>query len=179
MNQMEVFKETLKSFCDRSEHNVNASKMQIYFSKNTNPVIWTDIVNGFNFMEVQSWYLGIPLLHHKISKATYGYVIDKEIPPVKWEDMKERIDRGGLGFRDLTKYNMTFLMKVKYQLITEDNKLWVRVMRAKYKWKGLIPLNLSASGCLRLWYGVRNVCDTVRKGLVWCVQDRCFDRFLV
>ncbi|KAL4297672.1 hypothetical protein GQ457_12G009960 [Hibiscus cannabinus] len=50
--------------------------------------------------------------------------------------MKELIDRGGLGFRDIMKYNMAFLMKIGFHLITEENKLWERVLRDKYGRKG-------------------------------------------
>ncbi|KAL4323247.1 hypothetical protein GQ457_11G021530 [Hibiscus cannabinus] len=235
---MKVIRDTLKSFCDAPVHNINtiSLKHKSFFSKITKRSIRTDIVFGFGFLEAQDLgrYLGVPLLHHRVSRATYGYISDKiharlnswsatslsfagrvtlvkfvlqAIPTytmqtmwipwsiclefeklirgfvwanstkrkgislVNWEVMKEPIDRGGLGFRDLTKYNMSFLMKVGYQFITEENKLWVRVMRAKYKWDGWIPLTLSTRGGSRLWSDIRNVWHEICKGLIWSVRD--------
>ncbi|KAL4297499.1 hypothetical protein GQ457_12G015950 [Hibiscus cannabinus] len=49
---------------------------------------------------------------------------------VKWEVMKEPVDRGGLGFRDLEKVNFAFLMKIGFRLITDEHKIWLRVLRA-------------------------------------------------
>ncbi|KAL4369616.1 hypothetical protein GQ457_05G027480 [Hibiscus cannabinus] len=159
-NQMEVIRDVLQWFFEASGHKVNATKTQLFFSKNTSPDICSDIVGSFGFSEVQDLgrYLGVPLLHRRVNKVTYGYIIEKStwlpssvclevekliqgfvwghpanhrgVNLVSWDDMKEPIDKGGLGFRSLLSQNCAFLMKVGFQLISEDDKLWVRVLRA-------------------------------------------------
>ncbi|KAL4324777.1 hypothetical protein GQ457_11G004350 [Hibiscus cannabinus] len=43
------------------------------------PLVRTDIANGFGFEEVKDLgkYLGVPLLHSRVSKATYAYLLEK------------------------------------------------------------------------------------------------------
>ncbi|KAL4310119.1 hypothetical protein GQ457_01G015400 [Hibiscus cannabinus] len=60
---------------------------------------------------------------------------------------------GGLGFRNLVKKNIAFWMKLRFQLIPELSKLWVKVLRAKYKWQGIVPSSLHARNSSRLWVG--------------------------
>ncbi|KAK8672782.1 hypothetical protein V6N13_111143 [Hibiscus sabdariffa] len=62
-------------------------------------------------------------------------------------------------------------MKLGYQLIREDSKLWVQVLRAKYGWEAVVPDTLKRYNCSRLWAGIARVWDDVKKGLIWEVRD--------
>lgn len=39
---------------------------------------------------------------------------------------------GGLGFRNLKVLNKAYMMKLAWSLISDSEKLWVKVMKAKY-----------------------------------------------
>ncbi|KAK8572050.1 hypothetical protein V6N12_028113 [Hibiscus sabdariffa] len=47
------------------------------------------------------------------------------------------MSEGGLDFRDLNNHNNAPLMKIDFALISNEDKLCVRVLKAKYKWEGL------------------------------------------
>ncbi|KAL4353784.1 hypothetical protein GQ457_06G020480 [Hibiscus cannabinus] len=234
--QMRVIRSILQAFCDSSGHKVSSSKTTIFFSANTERMIRQEIVSGFGFEEVNDLgkYLGVPLLHSRVKKATFGYLIEKvrnrlshwevgslslagritlarsvlhaipnytmqtmwlpkgvclelekiirgfvwgealgrkKLHLVRWEVACKPIRNGGLGFRQLEFVNDSFLMKLGFQLIHDNNKLWVRVLRAKYRWEGFIPADLRYNRCSRLWKGIARVWDTVKQGLVWSVRD--------
>ncbi|KAL4361743.1 hypothetical protein GQ457_04G004250 [Hibiscus cannabinus] len=95
----------------------------------------------------------------------------KKLHIVRWEEARKPIGKGGLGFRHLKSVNDAFLMKLGFQLIHENNKLWVNVLRAKYRWVGPIPICLQRTRCSRLWMGISRVWDAVRQGLVWSIRD--------
>ncbi|KAL4278957.1 hypothetical protein GQ457_03G003630 [Hibiscus cannabinus] len=92
--------------------------------------------------------------------------------------MQTPMDTGGFGFCDLEKYNLAFLMKFGYQLIIEEDKLWVRVVvQEKYNWEGVLPLTLESRNCLRLWSGISRVWENLRNRVVWSVRDGCIIDF--
>lgn len=41
-------------------------------------------------------------------------------------------ENGRLGFRNIEKCISSFFMKLHWQLMYEDNKLWVKIIRARY-----------------------------------------------
>ena len=49
-----------------------------------------------------------------------------------WERLCEGNYNGGLGFRDLKKFNIPMLAKQGWRLINGDNPLVTRLMKAKY-----------------------------------------------
>ncbi|KAL4317972.1 hypothetical protein GQ457_18G007610 [Hibiscus cannabinus] len=56
----------------------------------------------------------------------------------QWESLKCDIDAGGLGIKDLDRQNQALLMKLGFELVVNTNKLWVKVLKAKYRpWRGL------------------------------------------
>ena len=51
---------------------------------------------------------------------------------VSWEHITKTKDEGGLGFRSMGHSNSAFLTKLRWRLLTEKEKLWSKVLRAKY-----------------------------------------------
>ncbi|KAL4289599.1 hypothetical protein GQ457_14G017960 [Hibiscus cannabinus] len=74
----------MDTFCTASGHKISVAKTQICFSKNCPAPVRADIASGFGFEEVKDFgkYLGVPLLHSHVSKATYAYL---------WEMMKANL----------------------------------------------------------------------------------------
>lgn len=46
--------------------------------------------------------------------------------------MIEPKEEGGLGFKDVADFNMAFMAKQVWRLITKPNLLLARIMKAKY-----------------------------------------------
>ncbi|GMI87280.1 hypothetical protein like AT3G24255 [Hibiscus trionum] len=75
--QLALIKGVLEDFCLCSGHRVSVAKTQIYFSKNCLTGI-RDLVGvtlGFEVVEDLGKYLGVPLLHSRVTKSTYAYVL--------------------------------------------------------------------------------------------------------
>ncbi|MBA0602746.1 hypothetical protein Gorai_002916 [Gossypium raimondii] len=65
-------------------------------------------------------------------------------------DEIEHIVRGH-GIRHLTGQNTSFVMKIRHNLVSKKNSLWVRVLRSKYGMKEALPNKTSRGNCSALW----------------------------
>ncbi|GMI65822.1 hypothetical protein like AT3G24255 [Hibiscus trionum] len=236
MEQMLTIKATLDLFCECSGHKVSVSKTTIYFSKNCDVEERVALANcgGFELVDDLGMYLGVPLLHKRVTTATYRFLLDKierrlsgwaartlalagritlakaviqAIPNyvmqtawlpkgvcdtiermirrfiwggadghrgvhlVRWEVLASNVKDGGVGLRHLHRHNEALIMKVGYRLITDTDKLWVQVLRHKYKWEGTLPSSIHRVGSSRLWQGVSQVWEEIRKGICWHIRD--------
>jgi hypothetical protein len=66
----------LNLFCEFSGHEVSVARTKIFFSKNV-PASLARLIShssGFSNTNNLGKYLGVPPLHHRISKQTYNYI---------------------------------------------------------------------------------------------------------
>ena len=79
LNQAELVKDCLRNFCNASGQEVSASKTHVYFSKNVSDDTASSICNCLGYMKTNDLgrYLGMPILHGKISKGTYAAILEK------------------------------------------------------------------------------------------------------
>lgn len=77
--QARVMKSCLEIFCQASGQVVNFEKLAIFCSSNTSKDIARDIICicGSPFISNLSKYLGMPLIHSRVTYATYTGLIDK------------------------------------------------------------------------------------------------------
>lgn len=52
---------------------------------------------------------------------------------IAWNTICRPEEEGGLGFRNLRVLNKAYMMKLGWQLIENPHKLWVKIMKAKYR----------------------------------------------
>ncbi|KAA3453419.1 reverse transcriptase [Gossypium australe] len=104
-------------------------------------------------------YLGVPLLHDRVTKNTFNFVIDK--PKTC----------GGLGFRYLHDHNTSFLMKIGFNIVARKDDLWVRVLRSKYGWKSQLPESIHRSQCSHLWRSLSKAWPLISENLLWSVGN--------
>lgn len=79
MDQVESITTILDLFCKSSGQKLSVEKTRIYFSKNVHWNVRCQISESFGFARIDDLgkYLGVPLLHKKMSKATYRSIIEK------------------------------------------------------------------------------------------------------
>jgi len=56
----------------------------------------------------------------------------KGIPWIAWKRLQYSKKEGGLGFRDLAKFNDALLAKQVWRIINNPNSLFARIMKARY-----------------------------------------------
>ena len=78
-DQAHVIYEVLNTFCASSCEKVNNKKSQVFFSKNVRPPEIKRIVGTLGFSAVSDLgkYLGMPILHKQVTKATYQEILEK------------------------------------------------------------------------------------------------------
>lgn len=78
-NQARVINEVLESFYNSSEAMVHMTKAKVFFSKNIMEMERIRIGSMLGFIITQDLgkYLGMPLLHSRVTKHTYQEIIDK------------------------------------------------------------------------------------------------------
>ena len=74
-----MLNDVLENFYKSSGAKVSKQKTQIFFSKNVPVTLASGIGNalGFSIINNLGRYLGMPLLHDRVSKKTYQSIIDK------------------------------------------------------------------------------------------------------
>ncbi|WCJ40291.1 DNAse I-like superfamily protein [Euphorbia peplus] len=77
-SQASVIKETLQEFCNASGHKVSASKSNIFFSDNLPNRYREEVLHILDFRPTSDLgkYLGVPLIHSRITRGTYQYILD-------------------------------------------------------------------------------------------------------
>ena len=79
LDQVAVISKVLDNFCAFSGHRISKEKTTIFFSKNTDPVVASQIGDGFGFQITNNIgkYLGVPLIHGRTTTNSYSYLVDK------------------------------------------------------------------------------------------------------
>jgi len=68
-----------------------------------------------------------------------GDIEATKIPWVNWDTVYLPKTKGGLGIKDLTKFNKALLGKWGWELANNQNHLWARTLMSKYGgWNALI-----------------------------------------
>ncbi|KAK9033784.1 hypothetical protein V6N11_049968 [Hibiscus sabdariffa] len=67
--------------------------------------------------------------------------------------------------------NQAFLMKLGHQLITDTDRLWVRIFKAKYIWDGILPQSIRKARSSRLWQGLTEICEVIYASVCWNICD--------
>lgn len=78
-DQTQTIKKALDDFCASSGYKVTASNALIFFSHNVNLGTTNYISNNFSFQISSNLgeYLGVHLLHDRVNKDIYNYIIEK------------------------------------------------------------------------------------------------------
>jgi hypothetical protein len=97
---------------------------------------------------------------------------------VSWEKICRPKEEGGLGFKNLRMLNQAYIHKLAWQMVAEPNKLWVQVMRAKYKCGSLsTPSIVVRSNSSNIWRSISKSWQQVKSHIRWVINDGHGTRF--
>jgi hypothetical protein len=242
-DQVILIKDALDRFCLNSGQKINFNKSKVFFSRNIVDSDATMLSHGLGIEKTHDlgMYLGAPMLHQRISRNSYTFIIDKmrkklsswksnnlsfagrvtlaqfslsciagyvmqttNIPAsiceeaekicrdfiwgstnqhrkchlVSWEKICRPKEEGGLGFRNLRILNQAYIHKLAWQMVADPNKLWVQVMRAKYKCGFLSTPNITTrSNSSNVWKVIVKAWEQVKPHLRWVINDGHGTRF--
>ncbi|KAA3486303.1 LINE-1 reverse transcriptase isogeny [Gossypium australe] len=79
LDQAQLLDDILNKFRETLGHRISVRKSNVFFSKVTTGEVRNQINQMFRFQEVQNLgrYLGVPLLHKRVTKNTLSFLVDK------------------------------------------------------------------------------------------------------
>lgn len=96
---------------------------------------------------------------------------ERYMVPIAWHKVCCASDEGGLGIRDVELFNKSLLLKVVWQLTQNQDRIWVKVMRAKYYPRGGLWNVKGIAGSSKLWKTIQNLKPFFRDQIVWEIAD--------
>ena len=117
-------------------------------------------------------YSGIYLKGHLIRKFWWGYSGDnRKVHWVKWERLCEAKEVGGLGFKEIEKFNDSLLAKQVWRMINNPNSLCHRVFKTRFFPNCSILDAKDSSIGSYVWKSILSARDVIRKGMVWRIRN--------
>ncbi|XP_020867739.1 uncharacterized protein LOC110224809 isoform X1 [Arabidopsis lyrata subsp. lyrata] len=94
-----------------------------------------------------------------------------KIPWVSWNQMTKLKQHGGMGFRDLFKFNIALLAKQSWRILKEPHSLLSRVIKAKYYSKSNLMNAKIGHRPSHAWRSIYQGTQLIKQGLRWRIGD--------
>ncbi|KAH9798495.1 reverse transcriptase domain-containing protein [Citrus sinensis] len=122
-------------------------------------------------------------VRQKIDTACRRFIWDgkskrHKLSLVSWDRICTPKNHGGLGFKKLAEMNHALLMKLSWEVVSNSDKLWVKVVCSKYGVNpNKLPLSLPDKPGYRIWMAIRQTWEDTMNGARWSVGDSVKTRF--
>ena len=102
----------------------------------------------------------------KCQKFLWGSLnLQRKINLVPWNEVCQPKEKGGLGIRPCQPFNEAYFMKLAWDIISNPNALWVRILVAKYCKNGIQNISVqNSANSSPLWKGILKVWEKVVQG---------------
>ena len=111
-------------------------------------------------------------LETMIRKFWEGYSNEgRKIHWVTWERLCEAKENGGIGFKEIEKFNEALLAKQVWRMMHNSDSLFYKVFKARFfPDYSILEAKDSAIGSYA-WKSILSARDVIKKGLVWRVGN--------
>jgi hypothetical protein len=96
---------------------------------------------------------------------------NKGIHWLYWDKLSVHKNEGGMGFKNLTAFNLAMLSKQGWQLMTNHNSLVSRLFKARYFPHGSFLNSTLGHNPSFVWRSICNAKFIIRAGNRWCIGD--------
>lgn len=129
---------------------------------------------------VPVYYMAIEKLSNKTVDELEGLMrrfmwgkVGKEryMAMIAWHKLCQEEDKGGLGIKDLKRFNKALLQKLVWQLATEQDRVWVAIIKAKYFPQESFWGAEDKRGTSNLWKALLENKKDVQNHTIWQVAD--------
>ena len=90
---------------------------------------------------------------------------------VKWERLCEAKEVGGMGFKEIEKFNQALLAKQVWRMINNPDSLRHKDFKARFFPNCSILEALEGNGGSYVWKSICSVRDVVKRGMVWRIGN--------
>ena len=111
-------------------------------------------------------------IQRAITTFWWGAKEDKQgIHWLKWEKLSHAKSRGGMGFRDFTRFNQALVAKQAWRLLQYPNSLVSRVLQARYyKNSNFLSASIGSNASF-IWKSILWGREVIKKGFRWRVGN--------
>lgn len=90
---------------------------------------------------------------------------------MKWEDLCKPKIQGGMGFKDLSRFNDTLLAKQTWRLLHDKTSLFYRVFKAKFFPNCTIMEAANPNSASYAWRSILRGREVIKQGAIWRIGD--------
>ena len=138
-------------------------------------VLIKSVIQAIPTYTMSCFKLPITLCHEiekLIRKFWWGQRGDRrKVHWVRWEEMCNHKDKGGMGFKDLTLFNEAMLAKLSCRLLQDDHSLFFRVFKARFFPNGTFLDAKDSASASYAWKSILKGREVILKGALWRVGD--------
>ena len=91
----------------------------------------------------------------------------------KWEELCKPKTQGGMGFKDLSRFNDALLAKQTWRLLHDKTSRFYRVFKAKYFPNCTIMEATNPNSASYAWKSIIKGREVIQRGAVWRIGDGC------
>lgn len=96
---------------------------------------------------------------------------ERYLPMIAWHKLCQIEEEGGLGIKDLKIFNKALIQKVVWQLVTNQDRVWVGIIKAKYFPQNSFWSAEDKQGTSNLWKALLENKNEVLIHTIWHIGD--------